>query len=811
MSEPSHTAPGSGRELTGKIGRYEIVRPLGKGAMGVVYLAHDPLLERDVALKVMIAQIADDPELSKRFEREAKAVAKMTHPNVVTVYDLGYHSDGSPYIAMELLKGQDLAKAVRATPPLTLERKVAIIVQVLTGLGHAHQAGIVHRDIKPANVFINADGTVKIMDFGVARLTTASMTGTGNIIGTADYMSPEQVKGARVDGRSDLFSVGCMLYELLTGKRPFHADNLMAIFYKITHDEVNYDLVPAGPGYDALMPILRRALSKELGDRYQTAYEFGVDLREYLKSLAAAGGDATALDGLLEMEAPGTTPTPLVGDSTGMRTRGPAPGTVRGTAATVPAPGRRPATGAPRAAGPTVVGGAPTVRTGPGAEETYVDPGLPRTAPRRPPPARTPPRAAPAPPPSPSGLLYAAAGVAVAAAAFGAYKYLARPPAAPPATLAPAPTTLAAAPPAPTLAAVAPEPPPPTPAAQPTFEAAGKSASAMRAAQAAFRRGDYDRALAEAQAALKQDPASADARRLVESALGGQKAALRVQAAQAALRQGDYARALSEAEAARTLAPWDADVTALVGRVQAAEQRAQGEAQQRAQAEAQQRAEKDAQAQRQAAASAVNKLLAQGDSALAAQDYDGAISAYDKALESDPANQRAVQGRTGAITARAIAQAQAGAGGRAAGRGFVAAKTIATSAETRAANVPPGFEASPGVTVKQATQAADLPGRILFEVSPESVKAGDRYTVKIFFLNEGQAPIQIRDMVVGTRINNRGAQGPVPPLTKDVAPQQRALLRELPDLWKEDTSSWSMDVLVRTVRGETYRNQVNWK
>ena len=147
---------------------------------------------------------------------------------------------------MELLKGQDLQKAMRQPPPMTLERKVTIIVQVLAGLAHAHQAGIVHRDIKPANIFINQDGTVKIMDFGVARLTTASMTGTGNIVGTADYMSPEQVKGAKVDGRSDVFSVGCMLYELLTGRRPFHSENLMAIFYKITHEEPNFDLDPRG-------------------------------------------------------------------------------------------------------------------------------------------------------------------------------------------------------------------------------------------------------------------------------------------------------------------------------------------------------------------------------------------------------------------------------------------------------------------------------------------------------------------------------------------------------------------------------------
>src|SRR5688572_27749169 len=249
MTEQPEPKPVVVKELSGRIGKYDILRPLGKGAMGMVYLAHDTVLERDVALKVMVSQIADDPELIQRFSREAKAVAKMTHPNVVTVFDLGSHTDGSPFIAMELLKGQDLQKAMRTPPPMPTDRKVAIIVQVLAGLAHAHEAGIVHRDIKPANIFINQDGTVKIMDFGVARLTSASMTGTGNIVGTADYMSPEQVKGARVDGRSDLFSVGCMLFELLTGQRPFHSDNLMAIFYKITHEEAAFNLMPEGAEY----------------------------------------------------------------------------------------------------------------------------------------------------------------------------------------------------------------------------------------------------------------------------------------------------------------------------------------------------------------------------------------------------------------------------------------------------------------------------------------------------------------------------------------------------------------------------------
>src|SRR5688572_17966282 len=310
MSEPESKAGSEApiKEIKGRIGRYDIVRPIGKGAMGMVYLAHDTILERDVALKVMVSQIADDPELNQRFVREAKAVAKMHHPNVVNVFDLGHHTDGSPYIAMELLKGQDLQKAMRTPPPMSTERKVSIIVQVLAGLAHAHQAGIVHRDIKPANVFINQDGTVKIMDFGVARLTTASMTGTGNIVGTADYMSPEQVKGAKVDGRSDLFSVGCMLFELLAGRRPFHSDNLMAIFYKITHEEPNFDLIPQGADYDALLPVLKKSLAKNLDDRYQSAFDFANDIKEYLRVNAGAATAAHALENLVDIEAPKTGP-----------------------------------------------------------------------------------------------------------------------------------------------------------------------------------------------------------------------------------------------------------------------------------------------------------------------------------------------------------------------------------------------------------------------------------------------------------------------------------------------------------------------
>ncbi len=276
--------PGAAAPLPTHIGKYDIVRVLGRGAMGVVYHAHDPLLDRSVALKVMLPQTAADPDQKARFEREARAAAKIVHRNVLTVFDLGYHQDGSPYIAMELLKGKDLLQTMREDAPLPLDQKLNVIVQLLDGLAHAHEVGVIHRDIKPANVFLAADGTVKIMDFGVARFTMSAATNTGMVMGTPDYMSPEQVQGGKLDGRTDLWSVGCMLHELITGTRPFAAESLMTIFYRITHEPPSPEL-PAAPQYDLLRPVVNRALARDVDQRYASAGEFAAALRELLKAL----------------------------------------------------------------------------------------------------------------------------------------------------------------------------------------------------------------------------------------------------------------------------------------------------------------------------------------------------------------------------------------------------------------------------------------------------------------------------------------------------------------------------------------------
>ncbi len=792
------------KEITGRIGKYDILKPLGKGAMGMVYLAHDTVLERDIALKVMVASIADDPELKQRFEREAKAVAKMTHPNVVNVFDLGNHSDGSPFIAMELLKGMDLQKAMRTPPPMLLDRKVAIIVQVLAGLAHAHQAGIVHRDIKPANIFINHDGTVKIMDFGVARLTSASMTGTGNIVGTADYMSPEQVKGAKVDGRSDLFSVGCMLYELIAGRRPFHSENLMAIFYKITHEEPNFELIPQGLEYDALMPILKKSLSKDLDERYQTAYDFAVDLREHLKAHATSESGAHALEGLIDLEPPPSTPPQSLSDAIGPTLVGAdelgggagtmdlgAAATARGSGVT--AAGKQGTQRGRTAVSPagTRSGSAPTVMapgTGRAASAPTVVRSTPVAAPRAAPPAAS--------SNTPLYLILGVMGVGILGiGGYLAFKpdrqqtvFIATPTTAAPATTLPPPSTV-----------------PPTTVPPPTFgEVAGKAVASLKGAQAAFSQGDYDRAVSLAQAALREDPGNDTAKRIVENSFGGQKAAAHFRAAESAIGAGDFGRALSEAEQGRQAAPWDSRGLTFASRIQEAKQRAEDQA---AQSQAKQASA--------AKAAQLADLLNKADGALSEQKYDASISLFDSVLGMDGSNQRAILGKSSAIQARALSQAAAAGGGGnrggRAGKAFVIGKTAASAGEA-GGNAAPGFEDSAGVVVKKGSQAAELPGKVSFEVEPETVKPGDTYAVKISLQNEGGAPISIKDMTLTTMINGRKITGPVQPQTKDVAPQQKALIYNLAgNIWKEDTSSWTMEVVIRTARGETYKNQVTWR
>ena len=218
-----------------KLGRYEIVREVGHGAMGVVYEATDPNIGRKVALKTIRAgTLGTNPEeVAKRFKNEARAAGGLNHPNIVTIYDAD-EQNGILYLAMEFLQGTTLDVLLHSLQTLKPDQAVDIVRQVCAGLDYAHSKGVVHRDIKPGNIMVLVTGAVKITDFGIAR-TANVMTMTGQVLGTPNYMSPEQVVGKTVDGRSDLFSVGVLLYEMVTGERPFDGQSITTIMYKIVH------------------------------------------------------------------------------------------------------------------------------------------------------------------------------------------------------------------------------------------------------------------------------------------------------------------------------------------------------------------------------------------------------------------------------------------------------------------------------------------------------------------------------------------------------------------------------------------------
>src|SRR5882762_7283813 len=281
------------KKLT-KIGRYRILGELGRGAMGIVYGAEDPALDRTVALKTIILsdEVEGRKEFHKRFFIEAKAAGKLTHPHIITVYDFGEEGDLA-YMAMELLKGIELrAKMLQGAIPIV--EAVDIAEQVADGLGYAHERGVVHRDIKPSNIMLMPRGQVKIMDFGIARVHVADhKTSTGVVLGTPRYMSPEQVAGSPVDHRSDIFSLGIVLYEMLTHTKLFSGEDTPQIF----HNVVNFQ-PPAPSRVNPEVPpmldfVVERALKKDPAVRYQDAFEFAGDLRSALAELVNREAAAT--------------------------------------------------------------------------------------------------------------------------------------------------------------------------------------------------------------------------------------------------------------------------------------------------------------------------------------------------------------------------------------------------------------------------------------------------------------------------------------------------------------------------------------
>jgi beta-lactam-binding protein with PASTA domain/predicted Ser/Thr protein kinase len=265
--------------------RYEVEGVLGQGGMAKVFKGHDKVLGRPVAVKVLSPQFAGDDQFVTRFRREAQAAAGLNHPNIVSVFDTGSQQDVH-YIVMEYVRGRTLRDAIRSEGPILPERAAEIADAVARALGSAHEAGLVHRDIKPGNIMLTSDGEVKVMDFGIARTATGdTLTQTAAVLGTASYLSPEQAQGQSVDGRSDIYSLGCVLYEMVTGRPPFTGDSPVSIAYKHVKED---PVPPSGINPDVpqdLEAVIMKAMAKNQANRYQSADEMRQDLERLLQGL----------------------------------------------------------------------------------------------------------------------------------------------------------------------------------------------------------------------------------------------------------------------------------------------------------------------------------------------------------------------------------------------------------------------------------------------------------------------------------------------------------------------------------------------
>ena len=283
-------------EFPARIGRYTVAGVIGRGAMGVIYRAHDPAIDRAVALKLIRADLLEGQERAdylERFQREAQAAGRCAHPNIVAVYDFALH-EGNPFIAMEFVQGLSLAQALAGGRRFTPAQAVDVTLQLLAALACAHGFGVVHRDIKPANLLLR-DGSIKVTDFGISRLDSSHLTQDGSVMGTPSYMSPEQCRGDTVDPRSDLFSAAAILYEMLTGERPFPGRGFTDISYHVVNEPARplAALAPAAP--PSLQAVLDRALAKQPTERFASADEMAAALRQAMQDELPVSSDGTVV------------------------------------------------------------------------------------------------------------------------------------------------------------------------------------------------------------------------------------------------------------------------------------------------------------------------------------------------------------------------------------------------------------------------------------------------------------------------------------------------------------------------------------
>jgi hypothetical protein len=287
-----------------RLGKYELHTLIGEGAMGIVWKAYDTVLRRYVALKLLGSHFRKTKEMQERFLREARAAGAIQHPNIVTVYDLG-EGDGQLFIALELVEGRDLSDVITLREPMPLERKLDLVIEVLDGLHFAHQRGVIHRDVKPSNVRVLPDGRVKIMDFGIARLQAADASDAATIVGTPTYMAPEQITNGAITPATDVFAVGCMLYELLSFQKPFEGESVHGVLYQVltTEPKPLRTVAPSIPA--ALERVVGKAMNKVPHERYESAAQMQSTLIAIRAALSGAGDETTQRLGIRWTPLPG--------------------------------------------------------------------------------------------------------------------------------------------------------------------------------------------------------------------------------------------------------------------------------------------------------------------------------------------------------------------------------------------------------------------------------------------------------------------------------------------------------------------------
>ncbi len=766
------------------LGKYQIRGELGKGAMGVVYLGFDPALEREVAIKVMGGATVSDPDLKKRFEVEAKASAKLQHPNIVTVYDFGYDEQGAPYMAMEYLKGQDLEQRIRRNP-LTFREKLEVLAQTCRGLAHAHKNGIVHRDIKPANVFISESGEAKIMDFGVARLQQSSHTQTGAVLGTADYMSPEQIRGAKVDGRSDIFSAGVILYRLLTNKKPFSGENIQAVFFKVLNQEPPELVLPEGNEMPELQAIVDKALSKTAEDRYASADDLADDISDLIHLYQDVLNEDTVFDTMFD---PAATPETEMGTGSDGSGRRRTSGTGRilgatsagqrahrgGTSYPTGAAGRT-GTGMTRA-GRTVAGR--TTMSSPTQMMRGTQVGT-----------MTGTRAGVGVPVQESGgwgkyvvlvaLLFAVGGgvfwftqrgTGGGAAAGG------------------------------------------NGTQQSTLDVASQLALAQRSLEA----GQWSPALQAVNAILFVEPDNAEALALkqrVNQAIDAMEApaptSVPVQ------QPSPVPRGPSNSERVAALTA-DASLAIGAGDLRRAEQliregRQLDPQSPRWQQLDQQLARSRSQTQQEAARAEqrarIDSIVREATGHLKAQNYEGAIVAYDQALEIDPNNAQLITARNSAQNA----MQQAAAAATVSSLAIRESKTQVVKPGDSGA--PKGFEAGGGVQVNKATSAPDNPAELIVEIHPQTVQPGDPYYLRVRIHNQGNKPIGVKTIEListySSRTTGKGQQ--LRPMVQRVNPRDTSMIWEIAGTWTEDQNAGSVQAVVTLIGDSKLVKTIQWE